>query len=272
VTESLQTVRSAAWVYGREPGLDDPAELCHEASKLRPATAAAVAAGAALLEARPELQATVERSVRRRGARAAKTLPWPELPPIALEHALRSRRSERDLGGGPVSLDSATALLWAGYGVTRRSPLGLRRTVPSGGALYPLELYVLALRVDGLAPGVHHYDPFGPALCALGELPTRDELERLTPTPELVLPAAFVVLVTGVFWRSRFKYGLRGYRFSLLEAGHVGQNILLAAVALDLGATPLGGVYDGRIEELLGVNGVDESLVYALSVGTKVVE
>jgi SagB-type dehydrogenase family enzyme len=272
VSGALQTVRSAAWVYGRDPGLDDPAELCHEASKLRPATAAGAAAGAALLEARPELQATVERCVRRRSVGVAYRLPSPELPPTILEEALRRRRSERTLGGGHLDLRDAAALLWAGYGVARRSQLGPRRTVPSGGALYPLELYVLALRVRGLASGVYHYDPLRHALFALRGRLGREELELLTPSPELVLPSALVVLVTGIFWRTRFKYGLRGYRFTLLEAGHVGQNVLLAAAALDLAAAPLGGVYDGRVEELLGVNGVDESLVYTLCVGTKVAE
>jgi SagB-type dehydrogenase family enzyme len=75
-----------------------------------------------------------------------------------------------------------------------------------------------------------------------------------------------VFFVTAMFWRARFKYGLRGYRFALLEAGHVGQNFLLAATARDLAAVPVGGFFDRRVDELLGVDGVDESAVYAISV------
>jgi len=115
---------------------------------------------------------------------------------------------------------------------------------------------------------VYHYDPPRHGLCRLAGFST-EELERLSPFPELLVPAGLVLFVTAVFWRSRFKYGLRGYRFSLLEAGHVGQNALLDAWSLGLAAVPVGGVYDGRVEELHGVNGVDESLVYVLSVGRR---
>jgi SagB-type dehydrogenase family enzyme len=269
VSAALPTVRSAAWVYGEGPDLDDPAELCHEAAKLRPATVRADAGAMSMLEARPELQATIERCVRRRTAARECRLPEPALPGTRLDDALRCRSSERRFGPGSIDLAAVGTLAWAAYGIARSSELGARRTVPSGGALYPLELYLLALRVDGLDAGVYHYDPPRHALCRVADTPAGEELERLSPFPELVVPAALVLLVTAVFWRSRFKYGLRGYRFSLLEAGHVGQNALLAASSLGLGAVPLGGLYEGRVEELLGVNGVDESLVYALAFGRR---
>ena len=70
-----------------------------------------------------------------------------------------------------------------------------------------------------------------------------------------------------MFWRTRFKYGLRGYRFALIEAGHVAQNLLLTATALRLGSVPLGGLFDRRIDELLDLDGVNESVLYAVSVG-----
>jgi SagB-type dehydrogenase family enzyme len=268
VTGAHQTVRSAAWVYGDGPALDDPAELYHEASKLRPATAAGSSGALGLLDARPELRATVERAVRRRSSARFVALPSPGLPHVELEEALRERASDRVFGAGTIELEAAASIAWAAYGAARASALGPRRTVPSGGALYPLELYLLAPAVDGLDAGVYHYDPPRHGLSRLGGLATQ-ELDRLTPFPELLVPAALVLLVTAVFWRSRFKYGLRGYRFSLLEAGHVGQNALLAAWSLGLAAVPLGGVYEGRIEQLLGVDGVDESLVYVLSVGRR---
>jgi SagB-type dehydrogenase family enzyme len=78
---------------------------------------------------------------------------------------------------------------------------------------------------------------------------------------------AVVVLVTAVFWRTRCKYGLRGYRFALLEAGHCVQNMLLAARAVDAAALPLGGLYDARAEALVNVDGVEESVVYAVALG-----
>jgi SagB-type dehydrogenase family enzyme len=79
--------------------------------------------------------------------------------------------------------------------------------------------------------------------------------------------AAAIVAIVAVFWRSRFKYGLRGYRFALLEAGHVAQNLLLACTAADLPAVPLGGFFDARLNRLIDLNGVDEAAVYAVALG-----
>ena len=74
------------------------------------------------------------------------------------------------------------------------------------------------------------------------------------------------MVVTGVFWRSRFKYGPRGYRFTLLEAGHLVQNALLAATDLELAAMPVGGFHDVLLDRLVGANGLDEASLYAVAV------
>lgn len=74
-------------------------------------------------------------------------------------------------------------------------------------------------------------------------------------------------MITALFWRCRFKYGLRAYRFTLLEAGHVMQNLLLTAQALGLGAVPIGGYYDRRLDEWLGVDGRNESTLYTAAIG-----
>jgi SagB-type dehydrogenase family enzyme len=164
-------------------------------------------------------------------------------------------------------------VLYAGYGVTDllESPDGSGalplRAVPSGGALYPLELYVAALRVDGLEAGLYHFDPL---LCCLEIARTGlapDELAALSTYPEIVSPCAALLLVVAVFGRTRFKYGLRGYRFALLEAGHLGQNVLLAATAFGFGAVPLGGFYDRLTDEFLGLDGVNESTLYTIAIG-----
>jgi SagB-type dehydrogenase family enzyme len=73
--------------------------------------------------------------------------------------------------------------------------------------------------------------------------------------------------VAAVFGRTRFKYGLRGYRFALLEAGHVAQNVVLTATALGLAAVPLGGFYDRPTDEFLGLDGVNESTLYTIALG-----
>jgi len=267
---TVQTVRWAPWLYGAdEPPLDDPAEAFHEASKIYPATAGRDARGLVLLETSEEMRRSTVRSVRRWGQVPPVRLPAPSLPDAPFSAVVRARSSGRSFGEEPLPLEALATLLWAGYGVSRRTADPPLRTVPSGGALYPLELYALVLHVDGLPGGLYHYDPLRHVLEPLDLAVQPETVEGLTAYPELVVPAAVVVLVTALFWRSRFKYGLRGYRFVLLEAGHVGQNVLLAASAIGAGAVPVGGVFDRRVEELLEVDGVDESLVYALSVGTR---
>lgn len=73
--------------------------------------------------------------------------------------------------------------------------------------------------------------------------------------------------ITGMFWRTRFKYGVRGYRFVLLEAGHAMQNLCLAAAALDCPALPLGGFFDSEIDQVLGIDGLNEASLYLCGLG-----
>jgi SagB-type dehydrogenase family enzyme len=265
------TVRQASAVYGApEPPDDDLAELLHEASKVGGVTGASELAGAARLQASADLRASSTRAVRRHLHAPVVELGPSEPLRMPLGAALVQRRSVRAFADAPLRLRQLAALLRAGYGVTGElraadciQPV---RAAPSGGALYPLELSVAARRVDGLPTGLYHYDPLDDVLEEMRTGPVA--VAATTPFAEAASGAAAVIVVSAVFWRSRFKYGLRGYRFVLLEAGHVAQNVLLAAAALGLGAAPLGGFYDRRVDELLGVNGVDESALYLLCVGT----
>lgn len=271
------TVSDASSVYGDEGvPLDDPAETYHEASKLYPSMLARQVAGSIRLTLSPELQASARRAVRRNLNCTALALPRPSAPCVTLAAALRARRSERGFGPGELTLVELATVLHAGYGVTHTAgadePQPLR-AVPSGGALYPLEVYAALARVEGAEPGLYHFDPLRHVL----EMrpPAASPLEVLKEAsiyPEIVEDCAATLLLTGVFWRSRFKYGLRGYRFVLLEAGHVAQNVLLMCAALRLAAVPLGGFYDRAVDELLGVDGVNESVLYAVCVGRRPVE
>jgi SagB-type dehydrogenase family enzyme len=267
-----QTARWLELVYGRRPALDDPAEAYHEASKVSASQIGRQIEGARRLESSPELQLSTMRAVKRRGPQAA-ALPLPRRPPASLWETIEARRSERAFAGAPLSADELSALLWAGYGVTGalESPDGARalplRAVPSGGALYPLELYVAAPRVTGLDPGLYHFDPLRPGLAVLRAGLEPAEIAALSTYPEIVAACGALVIVAAIFGRTRFKYGLRGYRFALLEAGHVGQNLVLAATGLGLGAVPLGGYYDRPTDAFLGLDGVNESTVYMVAVG-----
>jgi SagB-type dehydrogenase family enzyme len=255
-------------VTGRGATLDDPTEAYHEASRSYPGIVDPLVRGAQLLQRSEELRSSAARSVKRHRGAPTVALPQPALGGITLAETLAARRSRRMYGERPIHLGKLASLLASGYGVSG----GLEgteqrlRVAPSGGALYPLELYVAARSVDPLAPGLYHYDPLGHLLEELEPLDI-DALGAATPYPDLVCSSAAVLVVTAMFWRSRFKYGARAYRFTLLEAGHVAQNVLLAATALGLAAVPLGGFYDRCVDELVGADGLYEASLYVLPIG-----
>lgn len=258
--------------HGR-PDDDDPAEAFHEASKNLPSVSPASAPGAAALETDPQAQATITRPVKVHPHLPAVDLPAPEYGDPGLEGALRGRRSRRHFGTDPISPQQLSTLLHAAYGVTgEASGRHHVRSVPSGGALYPLEIYPVVRNVEGVTPGLYHYNPLRQSLEALRVEPTDEALSdiviRLDGIPDLAATCGVFIFVVGVFWRTRFKYGLRGYRWVLIEAGHVGQNVVLASQALGLSAVPYGGIWDRRADEFLGVDGVNESVVYSLAAGS----
>jgi SagB-type dehydrogenase family enzyme len=269
MSEQQSPSRLASVVRPEPPALDDPAELYHEASKYFPATAARDVAAAIRLVTAPELQRATARPTYRHPQRPLLPLARPAPLAVPLDAALAARRSARSFGPGPLSGSELSALLQAGYGPTGElcedDWTKRLRSAPSAGALYPLDVYVAAQRVTGLAAEVHRYDPLEQALEPAGV--AVDTIAAATPYADLVAEAAVTLVLAATFWRSRFKYGQRAYRFTLLEAGHVAQNVLLAAAALGLAAVPLGGFFDARLDGVLGLDGVERSSLYLLSIG-----
>lgn len=267
--ELLPTVRLAEVVTGERPVLGDPTEDFHEASRMYPGVVDPLLLGAARLERSQTMRVTVSRSVKRHPHRPHVALPPGEIGDARLATALAARRSRRSFGARPLELAELSAVLGAAYGVSGAvdgTPQALR-TAPSGGALYPLELYTACRRVTGLEPGLYHYDPLLHALVTLRLGADEDALESLSPYHEQLEAAAVVVAITAMFSRSRFKYGARAYRFTLLEAGHVAQSLLLAVAALHLAAVPIGGFYDRNVDGYLGVDGLDEASLYLVPIG-----
>ena len=268
--ERVPTVRLASVTGAHDVGTFDPTEDYHEASRLYEGILDPTVLGAALLERSVAMRVSASRSVKRHAHRRFVALPEGGLGPVTLASALASRRSNRTFGECGVGREELATILAAGYGVTGAidgTPQSLR-TVPSGGALYPLELYVTCLRVDGLDAALYHYDPLRHGLEQLRPLSGDDQgLEPLSPYGDLLASSAGVIAITAMFWRSRFKYGARAYRFTLLEAGHAAQNMLLAVGALGLAAVPIGGFYDRRVDAFLGVDGLFEASLYLLPFG-----
>ncbi len=249
---------------------DDPAETYHDASKFQRSIISRQVIGSRMLAASRPLQIVATRASKRYEHLPHVALPEPQWPAATFGATIEARRSVRAFTPQAVALPQLATVLHAAYGRTHAldtdgvTPL---RATPSGGALYPLELYVAAVRVDGLEPALYHFDPMRFLLERLDGADAIPRLERTLVQPELLRDGAFTIVMSAMFMRTRFKYGLRGYRFALIEAGHCAQNALLAATALGLAAVPNGGFYDGEVEALLHLDGVRESVLYMLSFG-----
>lgn len=167
---------------------------------------------------------------------------------ISVEQAMGQRRSVRDFTGQQVALEAVGQLLWAAQGVT--SPHG-GRTAPSAGALYPLEVYLVAGDVNGLDAGVYRYQPREHALMPHKTGDIRNELARSALGQRWMADAAAVVVITAVYERTSKKYGSRTERYVHMEVGHAAQNIYLQAESLGLGTVMVGAFRDQEIQEVL---------------------
>lgn len=238
------------------------AELYHENTKLQPFMLEAEAAAAEVPPRFPDLEYGEPHA-----------LPDPRAAPLAvgLEAAIVARRTRRRLSStDAVPLAHLAKLLHLTYGVTGASEATGEpaRASPSAGARYPLELFVVARRVDGLAPGVWHYAPTAHALERVRPGIDAAALDAALLRDASARDAALIVLVGAVLTRTTDKYHERGYRLVLLDAGHAAQNFMLVAGALGLSAVGLGGFVDDALDELVMLDGMDEHVVYAIAVGT----
>lgn len=196
------------------------------------------------------------------------TLDEPGRLDTSLGDLLRIRRSSRDLTHVPLTKKALSTLLHATYGITAALDEKLElRTVPSAGAMFPLEIFVALGSGHELGAGLYVWLPHVPGLHPVRGRDSLAEVADCTIEPELVRSATAVILIGAVFERTVYKYGERGYRFVLLEAGHAAQNLALACAALNLRALPYGGIVDREIDELLGFDGVSMSCIYAVVIG-----
>ena len=184
---------------------------------------------------------------------------------VSLEQSLLERRSIRDYSGQPLTLQEISQLLWAAQGTT--DPGGFR-TAPSAGGLYPLELYLVAGDVEGLAAGVYRYQPDGHQLVKTGDGDIRAELSEAALGQEWVEKGAVSIVFTAVYERTTVKYGERGIRYVHMEAGHAAQNLCLQATALELGAVTVGAFYADSLSQLLNLPD-DEEPLYVIPIGRK---
>jgi len=188
--------------------------------------------------------------------------------PVDLTEAINARRSVRKYSDRPVTLDELSYLLWCTQGVQKVTPRpATLRTVPSAGARHAFETYVLANRVTGLARGLYRYLAVGHKL-VVHDL-DESVAERLAAAllGQYVLQSAVTFVWAADAYRMFWRYQERGYRYLLLDAGHVCQNLYLAAQAVGAGCCAIGAFDDDELNIVLGLDGEDEFAVYGATLG-----
>ncbi|MBI4643252.1 MAG: SagB/ThcOx family dehydrogenase [Deltaproteobacteria bacterium] len=180
---------------------------------------------------------------------------------------LRERRSLRQYRERALSLEELTALVWAAQGVTLAGHPHLLRTAPSAGALYPVETYLAVHRVTGVDPGIWHLHIPDFALELLNPGDCRRALVEACLSQNFLGAGAVVFIWTGILNRAMSKYRERAIRYLFLDAGHICQNLMLAATALGLGCCPVGAFFDEEVEQLTQVDGQEEVALYLAAVG-----
>jgi SagB-type dehydrogenase family enzyme len=184
--------------------------------------------------------------------------------------ALQKRLSTREFELKPMALARLSQLLFTSYGARGVRKVDgetvVDRCTPSAGGLYPIELYVTTQRVAGVPDGIHHYDARFHRLETVATGQHHGRMAELTIGQDMIRDANVVVVLAAMFRRTMWKYGTRGYRYVWLDAGHIGQNLYLAAGALALGAVAIGGFFDLEVNRLLRLPS-DETAVYMVCIG-----
>lgn len=189
---------------------------------------------------------------------------------LSLSETLHQRQTNLKPYPVEISLLQLKNLLHYSYGISRdNTAAGFPhpfRMVPSAGALYPLEIYFHHNYVNGLDSGLYHYNPMKNSVSCLMRGDHTTKLKSAFVQPDLILNSSIVIFITSAFNKGFFKYGERVYRFALLEAGHVAQNLALTAYAMKLACVTIGGYFDKLVDDFIGIDGVNHSTIYVASI------
>lgn len=190
-----------------------------------------------------------------------KLQPSDTIGQTSLETCIQNRRTIRSFTPDPLTGQQFSQLLWAAQGITQDS--GFKRAAPSAGALYPMDLYAALGKecVEGFKSGIYHYDPRHHTVLFTTEGDLREEIARHSLSQMWMARAAAVFVITAEYDRIARKYGQRGIRYAMIEAGHIGQNIFLQAEALGLSAGIVGAFKDESIIRTLKIPSAHEPLL-----------
>lgn len=191
------------------------------------------------------------------------SLPKPQLAgKISLEETLNKRRTVRSYSKQAITLTELGQLLWACQGITSSDG---KRTAPSAGALYPLEIFIVVGNVKDLGAGIYRYKPDEHILKLVESGDKRIDLKNAALSQDQILTAAVDIVITSVYKKLSWKYGDRSVRYAHIEVGHAAQNVLLQAQSLGLGVCPIGAFNDENVKKVLKLK--EEEPVYILTVG-----
>lgn len=197
-----------------------------------------------------------------------------DIPDMSLRQAIEQRRSLRKYASVPLSAEELSFVLWSScwardFRSNERMEMTLRN-VPSAGARHPFECHVLVSEVTGIKAGLYYYHPVKHCLVLMDDkTATADAIFEACMRQEMVKTAPVTLILSAVPYRTVWRYGQRGYRYLYLDAGHVGQNIHLAAEAIGGGACMIGAYLDEAMNECLDIDGIEEFVIYIATVGKK---
>lgn len=198
------------------------------------------------------------------------SLPPPSLEPgTNLWKVLQERRSIRDYSQAPLSLPELSNLLWATQGITEKALSPWYRTAPSAGALHPIDTHLIINRVEGLDPGIYWFDVIDFSLLMKKRGDFSWPIAQAALNQDMARAAAVVFVWVAVIRRSRQKYQQRAYRYIYLDCGHIAQNLYLAATAMDLGCCGAAAFFDDEVNDLVDVDGQEETAIYLATVGRR---
>ncbi len=196
-------------------------------------------------------------------------------PEMKLWDAIEKRRSLRSYADKALTQAELSFLLWSTQWVRDfRSNEKVEvafRNVPSAGARHPFETWLLINKVDGIRPGLYYYHPIKHGLVLFKEgAELAETVCHASLDQEMVKTSAVTFIWVAIPKRTTWRYSQRGYRYLYIDAGHVGQNLHLAAEAIDSGACMIGAYYDEGMNEILGLDGKDSFVIYMASLGKRI--
>ncbi len=186
---------------------------------------------------------------------------------LNITEIFKQRRSIRVFQEKSIELEQISFILWASTGIQRNEGNFAFRTAPSAGALYPIETYILINNCQELNQGIYHYNIQDHVLEQIKEGDYSVSFAKAALDQKMISLAPISFIWTAIFQRSKWKYQQRTYRYVYLDAGHIAAHLSLAAIELGLGTCQIAAFYDNEINELLNIDGKEESVLYLSAVG-----